>query len=158
MDYRVCNAHQHFHTATSRDLGYLGQVHQDNQPTLPYVIARIIHRFLVVVAAFLDLILFYASDNNSVLFGEPIRILGYAGFLVNGDMNKLASDAREAEDFREEMTKEVKERLSHVDHSMTVFRMADFGNPGVAHTTQDRQDGGSEELSSLTSRANWYCV
>jgi len=96
-------------------------------------IAGVILGFLAAVAAILILIFVYTERHHSVLFEEPVGILGYAGLLVDSVVYRMAVTMRDATNFRGKTTENVMGAVEPSRGSIAVFEMAERGDPKRAH-------------------------
>ncbi|KAK5936704.1 hypothetical protein PMZ80_011075 [Knufia obscura] len=116
-----------------------------------YPIAGVILAFLVMVSAILALILWHTHAYSSVLFEEPVGLLGHAGLLVDSVVYRMAGGVRTLDNFCGQTSDDVTQKVNVFYGPTAKFRMEDRSDPAKARIVMDAR--GSTRRGTLGSQS-----
>lgn len=105
-----------------------------------YPIAGIILAFLIGVIALLSLIWWHTHKHLSVLFEEPVGLLGHAGLLVHSDVYQMAQEVRKTDTFLRKTTEDVMKRIDLFYGPTARFKMEERDDPAKARIVMQAED------------------
>ncbi|KAK5092459.1 hypothetical protein LTR70_005420 [Exophiala xenobiotica] len=125
-----------------------------NELFIVNAIAGVILGFLLTVAAILILIYSYTESRPSVLFEEPVGILGFAGLAVNGIVCRMTEGIRSLEGYSGKTSKNVLTKIKLIYGPTAAFEMVDSADPRRAHIEvwPDHSSGKETSLPFMQNR------
>ena len=111
-----------------------------NRLFIVYPIAGIILAFLFGAVAILCLILWYTHEHISVLFEEPVGLLGHAGLLVNSVVSEMTRGVRNTSQFHGKMLEDVMKSIDLFYGPTAQFVMEERSDASEARITMQTKD------------------